>query len=193
MRAIPILLMLASFVGCGLSEPSNPGTDPSAKPNVSNATLANAITTAEAKLAGDVRSRYDAAIAADPFSGQEKLITGKWHGQTKDSEFGYFYEYDRRLDGSMSQSSVEMYGEEKEYLRKANSFVWKSKGRVIYEQDSENSELVSFLLLEEVSDNVMKYKMINPEIGYSEFSEVEDLRGPGSLPELPEGWTQVDE
>ena len=186
----PILLALP---GCGSPDPSTTGATPSVEGSAASAAFAEAISAEAGKLTGEAKSRYEAALAADPFPQQQELIVGKWHGVMKDGAFESYYEYDRQPGGSLSHITIDMYGDEKEYLRNERTYSWKSTGRVIYEQDSAKPEMVYFLLLEEVSETGLKYKMIDPEIGYSEFSDNEDTRGPGTLPEMPEGWTQVDE
>ena len=93
----------------------------------------------------------------------------------------------------VTHTSVDMYLSDKEYLRREITFGWKSEGRVIYEEDDSDAGKVFILLLDEVTEEKLKYRLIDPEMGLTEGAETEDLRGPGNLPEMPEGWTEVEE
>jgi hypothetical protein len=194
-RLLPSCCLILTFLGCGSPECTpSPASAPDGTPIglVEDAAFADAVGAAAEKLEGEAKSQYEAAVAAEPFPRQQELIVGNWHGEFKDGEFESYYEYDRQPSGSLTHLTIDMYGSEKEYLRAERNFFWKTKGRVIYEQDAAEPEMVYLLLLDELSDTSLKYQMIDPEIGYSEISGNTDKRGPGMLPPKPEGWTQVD-
>ena len=188
-----ITASLLFVVGCGSSDTASNSTGASPATSESAAISSAAIDSNASKLEGDAKTLYESALAAEPFPDQADLITGKFHGEFKDGAFESYYEYERRPDGTLTHVAVDMYGDEKEYLRTETAIAWKSEGRVIYEQDIEDPESIFFLVLQDVSESGLKYKMIDPGFGSGEVTESEDLRGSGELPEMPDGWTEVDE
>ncbi|WDI42130.1 hypothetical protein [Bremerella sp. P1] len=187
-RLFTLVAMIAclGLAGCGTSEPT-------AGPGRSKLSLEDAIATTAAKLKGEAKTLYEAARTAEPFPKQDELILGKFHGEFKEEGFESYYEYERQPGGVVKHNAVDMYSEEKEYLQTEEAYHWKSEGRVIYEQDKENPELIYFLLLEEVTDEKLKYQMLDSEFGLEEAMESEDLRGPATFPEVPNDWTLVEE
>ncbi len=181
-----VLAATLGLYGCGSSGPADATQAPSSP-------LDNAIAATAAELQGEAKMKYEAALSAEPFANQQKLITGKFHGQFKDDDLESFYEYERKPDGTVTHVTVDMYQADKEYLRDEITFPWTSKGRVIYEGDDSDAGKVYILLLDEVTEEKIKYQMIDPEMGLTEDAESEDLRGPGDLPDVPEGWTEVEE
>lgn len=185
LSALLTAVAVLSFAGCTSS-------DVSPTPPKSPQTLQGVIEATTAKLEGEAKTLYDAALAAEPFPRQDELMVGKFHGEFKEEDFESFYEYDRQLAGVLNHVSVDMYLDDKEYMRIEEKFHWKSDGRVIYEQNIENPELLYILLLDEVTDEKLKYRIIDAEFGLDDVTEGEDLRGPGSLPEVPEDYTEIE-
>lgn len=183
--ALLTAVVVLGFAGCTSS-------DSSPTPTKSDKTLQEVIDATAAKLEGEAKTLYDAALAAEPFPRQDELIVGKFHGEFKEEDFESYYEYDRQPGGTVDHVSVDMFLEDKEYTRIEESFHWKSTGRVIYEQNDEDPELIYILLLDEVTDEKIKYRIIDAEFGLDEVSESEDLRGPGTLPAVPEDFTEVE-
>lgn len=185
-----------SVAGCGSADP-NSGISANADIGVeSEAAIPSfdeSIAMTVSELDGEAKKLYEEALAAEPFPQQEELITGQFHGEFKDDVIESYYQYDRQKDGIVAHVAVDMYEGFKEYVRDESSYRWRSKGRVIYEQDVEVSDWVYILLLDEVSDKSIKYHMISYEFDLSEVMESEDLRGPGEFPKLPQGWTEVSE
>lgn len=187
LSALLIAIVVLGFAGCTSS-------DPSATPKATGSgdRLQDAIDSTAAQLKGEAKTLYDAALAAEPFPRQDELIFGKFHGEFKEEGFESYYEYDRQPAGVVNHVSVDMYLEDKEYMRIEDTFPWKSTGRVIYELNNNDPDLVYIFLLDEVTDEKLKYRIIDPEFGLDEVSESEDLRGPGSLPEVPEDFTEIE-
>jgi hypothetical protein len=187
------VLTFSCLAGCGSPDSPTRSVSSSKSTAEPGSITEEAINSVAEKLEGDARTLYESALAAEPFPKQAELIVGKFHGEFKDGGFESYYEYERQPDGTLSHITIDMYGDDKEYLRSERAFSWATKGRVIYEQDLAQPEVVYFLLLEDVSEAGLQYKMIDPEMSYGELSESEDSRGPGNLPELPSGWTEAYE
>jgi len=198
---LPIFLVIILFIGltgCSPIEPLSSSEESTAEESSpesgsSQSALDEAIASTVAKLEGQNLAKYEAALAAEPLPRQDELITGEFHGEFIDGEFDSYYVYERRSDGKATQTTVDLFHEDQQYLQDEFTYPWKSKGRVIYEGDQEDPGLVYIMLLEEVTEEKISYRMLDLGNGPTDLEVAEDLRGPGNLPDVPEGWTVVDD
>jgi len=188
-----VVLTCCHLSGCNAKQPG-PGAPPSPAPTAeAKSTFQDAIAATTANLKGEKKVAHDAAIAAQPFPNQAELMVGKFHNEPTDPDDTLWYEINRNANGMFSVTYVDLFPEEKEYLRIESTVQWMTKGRVLYEEDEYNPEEVIIVLLEDVSETGIKYRTLAWQENQMDYGEELDLRGPAKLPSVPAGWTVVDE
>jgi len=139
------------------------------------------------------RKAYDAAVKAKPFPNQDALLLGKWSGKFKDDEMESVWNYERRKDGTITIESVSLMAPEKEFEHTTDEYLWKTKGRVLYETMASDPSYVDIYILDEVTKKKIKFRSLTEDSDPSEWEADTDYPGSVELPKLPKGWKDISE
>ncbi len=153
---------------------------------------ANYLTELEQNLGPKEKLAVLEAKTSKPFP--EKLLHGKWYGRDlSDPEYKSYWWHEKKPGGKQVLGGLDLDSAEKTFDKYETPGRYSIIGRLLIETDFDEPSFSSIYIIDEVTKEKIKYRIVDEELPLAEWDSMVDRREPVEFPEIPEGYKDADD